>query len=273
MFRCTDCYKEYTQHPGFCECGNDQFEEIQDYADDQNGYYDDGYSDGGYDDGYDDGYSDGNYGYQQPQQQYQPMPRKKAPLKKKKKKAMSTSDMVGVGVFCICIVLSMLAFIFIGAGKTTASKDSSGKPLLEKNYSIPSDINTLWDDTLPNQAVTAANVDRNELINAKLKDNSVDEATLAFLKEIGKAIVDIWNRDGITGDGVAEMEFRVQPDGSISGRKMYKYSGNKTLDDSVTAIINDFKRFQMPPSSYNNEIIVVAFSSKNGSTNLYYPKM
>ena len=50
MFRCTDCNKEYEVNPGYCDCGNDQFEEIIDSVPSQQ-----------YDDGYSDGYDDGSY--------------------------------------------------------------------------------------------------------------------------------------------------------------------------------------------------------------------
>ncbi|MGN0013798.1 MAG: hypothetical protein ACI37T_00085, partial [Candidatus Gastranaerophilaceae bacterium] len=68
MFRCTDCNKEYPTHPGYCECGNDNFEEIsaEQYNDD-NGYADEEYYDeyadeGSYDDeAYTDDYNQDEY--------------------------------------------------------------------------------------------------------------------------------------------------------------------------------------------------------------------
>ena len=32
MFRCTDCGKEYETRPDYCECGNDNFDEVGSFA-------------------------------------------------------------------------------------------------------------------------------------------------------------------------------------------------------------------------------------------------
>ena len=69
------------------------------------------------------------------------------------------------------------------------------------------------------------------------------------------------------------MEFVVDKSGTIVGKKIYKYSGNKTLDDSVNKLISTFGKYQIPPSSYDQEIIIISFSAKNGSMKAYYPNV
>ncbi|MCR5261515.1 MAG: TonB C-terminal domain-containing protein [Candidatus Gastranaerophilales bacterium] len=280
MFRCTDCYKEYPEHPGYCECGNDQFEEIvvADSYDDgqyddynqqgasQNGYYNDGYSDG-YSDDYSNGYDDGYY-----EEQYQPVPKlKKRPSRKKTKKNITLFDKIGIGVFCVCIILSILALIFIGAGKNQPGKDSSGKVILQKNYSIPVNIDEIWDNTLAASGPSAATVNPNKILNTKLK--SIDSELNAYLISLAQAMINSWDRSGITGNGVTQMEFKIQSDGTVAGKKIYKFSGNKSLDGSVAKIISDFGKFQTPPSSYKEEIIIIAFSSNNGAQKAYFPNV
>ncbi len=294
MFRCTDCNKEYEVNPGYCDCGNDQFEEIIDSMPSQQ--YDDGYSDGyddgsygndgynDYNDGYNDGYADDGYGnydaqYQQPypnQQYQQPYQQPYGHKKVKQKKPLSMMDKVGIGVFALCILLSILAFIFIGkdSGKDSNAMigtDQNGGSTLVKNYSIPTNIDAIWDSTEAPQSPSAAKVDPNKILNTKL--GSIDQEMNTFLIGMAQAMIDNWDRNGITGNGVTQMEFVVDKSGSIVGKKIYKYSGNKTLDDSVNKLIATFGKFQIPPSSYNQEIIIISFSAKNGSMKAYYPNV
>lgn len=294
MFRCTDCNKEYEVNPGYCDCGNDQFEEIIDSMPSQQ--YDDGYSDGyddgsygndgynDYNDGYNDGYADDGYGnydaqYQQPypnQQYQQPYQQPYGHKKVKQKKPLSMMDKVGIGVFSLCILLSILAFIFIGkdSGKDSNAMigtDQNGGSTLVKNYSIPTNIDAIWDSTEAPQSPSAAKVDPNKILNTKL--GSIDQEMNTFLIGMAQAMIDNWDRNGITGNGVTQMEFVVDKSGSIVGKKIYKYSGNKTLDDSVNKLIATFGKFQIPPSSYNQEIIIISFSAKNGSMKAYYPNV
>ena len=69
------------------------------------------------------------------------------------------------------------------------------------------------------------------------------------------------------------MEFKIQNDGTVAGKKIYKFSGNKTLDGSVAKLISEFGKFQTPPSSYKDEIIIISFSSNNGSLKANYPNV
>lgn len=294
MFRCTDCNKEYEVNPGYCDCGNDQFEEIIDSVPSQQ--YDDGYSDGyddgsygndgynDYNDGYNDGYADDGYGdydaqYQQPypnQQYQQPYQQPYGHKKVKHKKPLSMMDKVGIGVFALCILLSILAFIFVGKDSGNDSNamigtDQNGGSTLVKNYSIPTNIDAIWDSTEAPQSPSAAKVDPNKILNTKL--GSIDQEMNTFLIGMAQAMIDNWDRNGITGNGVTQMEFVVDKSGSIVGKKIYKYSGNKTLDDSVNKLIATFGKFQIPPSSYNQEIIIISFSAKNGSMKAYYPNV
>lgn len=298
MFRCTDCNKEYEVNPGYCDCGNDQFEEIIDSVPSQQ--YDDGYSDGyddgsygndgyndyndGYNDSYNDGYADDGYGdydaqYQQPypnQQYQQPYQQPYGHKKVKQKKPLSMMDKVGIGVFALCILLSILAFIFVGKDSGNDSNamigtDQNGGSTLVKNYSIPTNIDTIWDSTEAPQSPSASKVAPNKILNTKL--GSIDQEMNTFLIGMAQAMIDNWDRNGITGNGVTQMEFVVDKSGSIVGKKIYKYSGNKTLDDSVNKLIATFGKFQIPPSSYNQEIIIISFSAKNGSMKAYYPNV
>lgn len=288
MFRCTDCYKEYQTNPGFCDCGNDQFEEILDTAVPQEQYYQEQYDNQQYDEygnpiNYNDGYAEQydeygnpiNYddGYADAYQQEYVAPAPKLQRRSsahRGKKPMTVFDKVGIGFFVVCIILSILAFIFIGSGQTTATK-KDGKPLREKNYSIPSNIDTIWNSTPPKAAPTAAATDPSKILNTRL--SSLDSELNAYLISLAQAMIDVWVRDDIQGNGVTQMEFIISPDGKLGGKKIFKFSGNKSLDDSVGMLISSFGDFQRPPSSYNQEIIIISFSAKDGSMKAYYPNV
>ena len=162
MFRCTDCLKEYETHPGYCECGNDSFEEII-----EAGYTTQQLAQQAYDeyDEYDEGgayveettYADDGYEeeYEEPAPQVPKLKRTKS-KKSKKKKEITTFDKVGIGVFVVCIILSLLSFIFIGSDKLSkAGGNSKGKVLLNKDYTIPNDINKIWDNTVSSGGFSA----------------------------------------------------------------------------------------------------------------------
>lgn len=276
MFRCTDCNKEYQTHPGYCECGNDNFEEILDAAEQYNDA--DGYADEEYYDEYADegSYNDESYADDYNQDEYEqeyvaPAPKlKKNVPHKKKKKEPKLIDKIGLGVFIVCIILSILAFIFIGSGQKTATK-KGGEPLRVKDYSIPANIDTIWNSTPPKAAPTASHADPSKILNTHL--NSIDTEMNSYLIGLAQAMIESWVRDGITGNGSTQMEFIVSKEGKLVGKKIYKYSGNKTLDNSIGMLINSFSDYQIPPSSYKQEIIIIQFSSNNGTTKANYPRI
>lgn len=251
MFRCTDCYKEYQTNPGYCECGNDSFEEIADAVETQQ-------------------YSGEEY-YEEYEQEYvAPTPKlKKTYPQQHKKKEPKLIDKIGIVVFIVCIILSILAFIFIGSGQKTATK-KDGAPLRVKDYSVPANIDTIWNSTPPKAAPTASHADPSKILNSHL--NSIDSEMNSYLIGLAQAMIESWVRDGITGNGSTQMEFIISKEGRLVGKKIYKYSGNKTLDNSIGMLINSFSDYQIPPSSYNQEIIIIQFSSNNGTTKANYPR-
>ena len=275
MFRCTDCLKEYTEHPGFCECGNDNFEEIIEagYTNQQQSaqYYDDydEYDDGGAyaDDGYDDEYEE-----VAPPPPPVPKLKKTKSKKSKKKKQITTFDKVGIGVFVVCIILSILSFVFIGSDKLSKSGGGGkGKVLLKKDYTIPNNIDALWDNRLPGGSINAEKLDPSKILNTKL--NSIDSELRAYILSLAQEILRNWDRSGISGNGITQIEFKINANGLLEGKKIYKFSGNKSLDSSIATLVGTFKQFQTPPSSYNGEVIIMAFSANNGSTKAYFPNL
>lgn len=269
MFRCTDCGKEYETHPGYCECGNDNFEEIGNYAAEPQ--YSEEYDE--YGNPIQQQFSD--TGYYQEQEYVPPVPKLKYNKKAQKnvskaKKPLTTGDMIGIGVFAICVVLSLLIFIFMGSNKSSG-KGGGGNIVLHKDYSIPASIDAIWDSTAAFEPPSASKIDPNKILNTKLQ--SLDSEMNSYLISLAEAMIAGWDRSNIAGDGVTQMEFRIDKDGKIVGKKIFKYSGNKTLDNSVGMLINSFGKFQTPPSSYKDEVIIISFSSKNGAQKAFFPNV
>jgi hypothetical protein len=167
-------------------------------------------------------------------------------------------------------------FIPIGGGpdpddNKIVGTDSSGKGTLTKDYSIPTSIDSLWDATQVQAPPSADKVNPNKILNTKL--GSLDQGMNSYLIGLAQAMIDNWDRTAISGNGVTQMEFMIEKNGALVAKKIYKYSGNKSLDDSILKLISDFGQYQTPPSSYGQEIIIVSFSSKNGSMKAYYPNI
>lgn len=246
MFKCTDCDKIYSQNPGYCDCGNDSFIEIPD-----------------------DGFSEQtDYSQDTGEVQVQHVVKKVKKKKKKsqaKKNSMSTQDIVGYAVFSVCIILSIFAWIFIGYGQKSQAK--SNKPMLVKNYNIPANIDDIWDSTAP----VIKPVDPKTILNTKLSE--MDSNLVTYLNDVINEVNLYWDKEGITGDGSYSYQFIINKDGSLSDKKVFKTSGNKTLDDSVAKYVKEMNKFTPPPESYKQEVIILTFKSANGIARAIIPSV
>lgn len=245
MFKCTDCDKIYEQNPGYCECGNDQFTEIGDNVKIQ--------------------MPADNQPIGSVEQAMKKMRRKARKNRPAKRKSMSTQDIIGYTVFSVCIILSVFAWIFIGYGQKTTAKTKT--PTLVKDYSIPANIDTFWDSAAP----VVKPVDPNNILNTKLSE--LDSKLKSYLNDVINEINLYWEKDGIEGDGSYSYQFVINKDGSLSDKKVFKTSGNKTIDDSVSKYTNEMNKFEAPPESYKQEVIIVTFKSANGVARAIIPNV
>ena len=244
MFKCTDCDKIYEQNPGYCECGNDRFDEIPDSIQTQ----------------------------QQTLSQEDSFEQSVKKLRKKskkkrlsKQKEISTQDIIGYIVFSVCIILSIFAWIFIGFGQKTTAKTKT--PMLVKDYTIPANIDDVWDSAVP----TVKPVDPKTILNTRLSE--LDSKLKTYLTDVINEINLYWEKDGVVGDGSYSYQFVINKDGSLSDKKVFKPSGNKTLDDSVAKYTNEMNKFEAPPESYKQEVVIVTFKSANGVARAIIPNV
>jgi len=246
MYKCTDCDKIYNEHPGYCECGNDQFVEIPDIQQ---------------------AYVQPEYQQNEAAVQLQRTVRKvKKKTKQPPKKTVSKQDMVGYIVFAICIILSIFAWIFIGYGQKSTSK-AGGKVVLVKNTNIPVNIDDIWDSSTP----ATKPVDPKTVLNTKL--TSLDGKLSSYLNDLINDINLNWDKSGVSGDGTYSYEFAINKEGGVTNKKVFKTSGNKSLDDSVAKYVNGLTTVAPPPETYNQETIIVSFKCVNGIARAFIPSV
>ena len=246
MYKCTDCDKIYTENPGYCECGNDAFIEIPDVQQT---------------------FVQPEYQQNEATVQLQRTVRKiKKKTKQPAKKPLSKQDIAGYIIFAVCIILSIFAWIFIGYGQKSTSK-SGGKPVLVKNTNIPVNIDDVWDSSVP----ATKPVDPKTVLNTKLAN--VDSKLSSYLNDLINDINLNWDKTGVSGDGTYSYEFSINKEGGVTNKKVFKTSGNKSLDDSVAKYVNGLNTVAPPPETYKQETIIVSFKCVNGIARAFIPSV
>ena len=121
MYRCKECHAEYDEYPDFCDCGNDEFEEI-------------------IDEGYKKNTTSNDEDYYNEDDEDKLTPHELAEIEEEKLEKKKSSIAVGISIILCILILILPPHI---KQKPKESKEQIGK------IQIPS-VNTFWDDTLPN---------------------------------------------------------------------------------------------------------------------------
>lgn len=244
MYRCTECYSEYTRCPEYCDCGNDTFEEILDEE-----LYE-----------------------EEPQETYKKSASKKQKLspeeieeleaeKLDKKKALIA---MGVSVF-----ISLLILIFAPPHMKAKKVQEIKKQAIASNVKLP-DVNSYWDDTV---ASPFRKKDPNwnlPILNKQL--GSISPVLRDYLVTIGAEFNRKWDPNLIDGIGECKVEFTINKEGGVNTKKIAVRSNNESLDDSVLLLLSKINSFDIPPDDYKGERIVIGFKiDKNRTSKVYYP--
>ena len=75
----------------------------------------------------------------------------------------------------------------------------------------------------------------------------------------------------VIGDGSCTVSFRIDKNGRLTNRSFTKQSSNNTLNDAVYNAVMATPSFNPPPSGYNNEILNLNISFKNGNFEISLP--
>lgn len=162
MYKCSDCGKEFTEKPEFCDCGNIFFEQITEQKQEKN-----------------------------------KNEKIKPDINNKKTKHKKTTDPVSIVIFVICIILSILSLIFIG-NKTfdkteTIKSNPNSTENAQINKNIPS-IDNLWKEPETEQTKTVEVPQKKELSTVKdVKENNIKENKIK--KETKKTIKPVVNEN------------------------------------------------------------------------------
>lgn len=232
MYRCTECHAEYEEYPDFCDCGNDEFEEVSEDTEEE------------------------KYEYGKIREiDYEERdltPDEIEILEEQKKEKKKSVAAIGV-IACLCV----LVFILPPHGQKKI--EHVKKDTVPKNIVIPS-VDTYWDDSLPDVP----------LLNERLSALSTDLRD--YLVSVGRQFNTKWDTSLVTGAGECMVEIRINNQGGLNLKTIISSSGNRNLDDSVSMLLTNTYGFRVPPNDYNGEKIYISFSlDKNGISKVSYP--
>ena len=260
MYRCTECKAMYEIRPDFCECGNDQFVEVDNQEVQQ---YEEDYSQQAAPS------SIFEQNSMQPEQQYDEEPEESfsfdASIVKKKK--------ITIMMFAVSIIATLLLLIFIGNEppkvKADPEQEAAKKEKLAQLAQTIPDVSAFWDDT---PAYGSANSKASlPLLNNSLGNLSPDMKK--YMISVGHDFSTNWtNKNLVQGEGICKIEFTINKDGTINKSKIIEKSENESLNDSVSMVLSRVTNVDAPPSDYRGERIHLSFQvGSNGKFKIYYP--
>ncbi len=238
MYRCTECNKEYSECPDFCDCGNDSFEEI--YEEEE--YY----------------------------EPVRPVKHSKPKLSEEeieemqqealdKKKALIT--------IVICLLLSIIVLFLPPYPQKKMEKVK--QQAKEANIKLP-DISTYWDNTLPSQFRKPVNTVSNlPVLNSEF--GRISGALKDYLKYVGGEFSKKWTPAMVKGTGECKVEFTINKEGGFTSKRIIVTSNNESLDDSVLLALSAVTAVNVPPEDYKGERILLSFKITDSGSKIYFP--
>ena len=245
MYRCTECMREYTQCPDFCECGNDTFEE----------FLDDVYG--------------GDYVYDEvpvrPAKKQQKLsPEEIAEIEEEKRDRQRTLIVVAISLCVSVIVL----FLPPHMEKKTVRVKEQAKIA---NLKIP-DVNSYWDNTLTYTSRKKDTYYTLPLLNKEF--GQISPELKKYIAKVGNEFSRRWEPSMIQGSGECRVTFTIDKEGNLDQRytRITERSHNESLDDSVLLLLSKLNSFDIPPRDYKGERVIIAFKKDvNGNSKVYYP--
>ena len=244
MYRCTECYTEYEECPDFCECGNDTFEEISGYAQEE-GYYE-----------------------EEPVRQAPPPKRKLTPEEKAERLREETEKKKSLIALGVILFLCVVVFI-IPPHKKKKMEKVKAKVALEQ-VKIP-DVGTYWDDTVPSAFRKTKDPLANlPVLNARF--SSISPVLKEYLVEIGGEFNRKWDTSIVNGSGECKVEFTINKEGNLNSKRIVASSHNESLDNSVLLALSNVNGFNVPPDDYKGERVYISFKvGADKSSHVIYP--
>lgn len=257
MYRCTECKTEYTVCPDFCECGNDEFEEIVDEEQ-----------------------TDESYEYAGDEELIPPT----APPAKKRRKMTAEEaaeyfeeqkekkkSLIAASVFLFLTILAIFAFPPYVKPKMEVVKEK----VAAENIRIPS-VETYWDDTLPSAFKRDDKFANLPVLNKSF--NTISPVLRDYLSDIGEEFNRKWDKSMIQPEGdktyVTTVVFTINKEGLMDVKRIVQKSHNDSLDNSVSLALTNMGNVEIPPDEYKGEKVFITFNyDKNKNTYIKYPQV
>lgn len=243
MYRCTECYTEYTECPDFCDCGNDTFEE----------------------------FFEEEYEEQEPEYVAPARPQKKKLTPEeaeelKQEEIEKKKSLIAAGIILFLCVVVLFA---LPPHKKKKMEKVKEKVALEQ-VKIPS-VETYWDNTVQSTYRKTKDPLANlPLLNTKF--GYISPALREYLVEIGSEFDRKWDKTIVQGSGEAKVEFTIDKEGTVVTKRIVATTHNESLDNSVLVALSKIINFNIPPDDYKGERIYISFKvGKNGDSHVIYP--
>lgn len=244
MYRCTECYTEYTELPEYCDCGNDTFEEVAEQE-----------------------------VYEEEEEYIEPEPRPTRPKRKPSKEELEEmrkeelekkKSLIAAGVILfLCIV------VFFMPPHAKKKMDVVKEKVAKERLQLPG-VNSFWDNTVPSKHRAKDPLANLPVLNHRFA--SITPELREYLVDIGSEFDRKWDRSIVNGFGEAKVQFTIDKEGNIASKTIISSSHNDTLDNSVLLALSKVNSFNMPPDSYKGEKIYITFKiSPNKDSHVVYP--
>lgn len=284
MFKCKECGCEYKEKPDFCDCGNDEFDEVLSEETKQI--------------------------VQENKTSPKTAQKTSIPNRKISKQKIEPYAII---IFALCILFSFVILFFIGNPKENSPKTTTPQQTIKTE--IPS-IDSLWNSSVVgiekyNQKTlqppakeqikpivkTVSErlpkvVEKNTTVKkvaenkpaSKVKESKPKEITtpkptkptvqptsqakqntnsaVVDVKELNNYKIQLRNRIAskidftqVMGDGSCVLSFTISSDGTLLNRKFEKQSDNDSLNDVVFNAMYTMTSYNRPPIGYKGEIL------------------
>ena len=245
MYRCTECYTEYTDLPDYCDCGNDTFEEVfeqqeQDYEEE----------------------------YYEPAPPPRPRPKRKPSPEELEEMRLEEIEkkksIIALGVIAfLCVVVFFLP-------PYKKKKMEVVKEKVAKQQAVLPSVNSYWDNTVPSAHKKKDPFANLPLLNARFR--SITPDLREYLVDIGGEFDRNWDRKIVSGSGECRVQFTIDKEGNLSSKRIVNSSHIDSFDNSVLLALSKVNGFNMPPDDYKGERIHILFKiSPNGDSQVVYP--
>lgn len=161
------------------------------------------------------------------------------------KALITTPQAISYAIFCACLVASGWVWFGTETPKQHVNSVVSKQETTVVSANIPT-IDKLWNST---PAYTEVNSD------SKIAD---------YKTELQNALYANFEETEILEDGRCEIEFKVNADGKLTNRKMYKEQGGNRFNNLVLNMLKQTSKVSAPPAGYTNVSLRARVFTENG---------